>query len=209
MRIRPLVLFLLALSVGCAEKKSSTAPGGPAKEPAITASSAPAPGAAARSEKLEPYSCGTVERLHTWNGIFAGSQPAPQDLRHAKENGIQTVLNLRPATEDPGFDEAALTKELGLEYHNVPFASPAQLTDDVFDQARALLRDESKRPMFFHCHSGNRVGAIWLAFRVLDGGLPWQAALEEAKDVGLKTPALELCAKEYIERVRPASQPAQ
>jgi len=200
----PFVVSLLAFSAGCAEKKHPSAP-----EPALTTSPAPAPGPAAPKDRLEPYSCGTVERLHTWNGIFAGSQPAAEDLRHAKENGIQTLLNLRPASEDPGFDEAALTKELGLEYHNLPFASPVELTDAVFDQSRALLRDQSKRPMFVHCHSGNRVGAIWLAFRVLDGGLAWEAALAEAKDVGLKTPALEKRAREYVEHVQSANPPAR
>jgi uncharacterized protein (TIGR01244 family) len=191
-------LGLLALTffAGCGGNKQATAP------------IAPAAKTTAATVKLEPYSCGTVERLHTWNGIFAGSQPAAQDLRHAKENGIKTILNLRPKSEDPGFDEAALVGELGLEYHNIPFGSPAELTDAVFDQARAVLRDESKRPVFVHCHSGNRVGAIWLAFRMLDGGLAWDAALEEAKDVGLKTPALEQRAKEYVEHVRAPVGPA-
>jgi hypothetical protein len=51
-----------------------------------------------------------------------------------------------------------------------------------------------------HCHSGNRVGAIWLAWRVLDGGLAWDKALDEAHEVGLKTPAFETRVKDYVER---------
>jgi uncharacterized protein (TIGR01244 family) len=157
-----------------------------------------------RTEKLEKYSCGTVERLHTWNGIFAGSQPAADDLHHAQANGIKTIVNLRPKSEDPGFDEEALVAQLGMEYHVLPFATPAEMSDELIDNARALLRDPAKRPLFLHCHSGNRVGAIWLAFRVLDGGLTMEAALDEAKQVGLKTPTLEQRAKEYVERARPA-----
>jgi uncharacterized protein (TIGR01244 family) len=172
------------------------------KHPAVPSTGAPAQTALHASERLEPYACGTVERLHTWSGLFLGSQPAADDLRHAKENGIKTILNLRPKTEDPGFDEAALVAELGMEYRNLPFASPAELTDEVLDASRALLRDEAKRPMFVHCHSGNRVGAIWLAFRALDGKLAWDAAVAEARDVGLKTPALEQRVKEYVEKTR-------
>jgi uncharacterized protein (TIGR01244 family) len=193
-----LAVLTFASAEGCAREKAGTA----SVSPAAHAS----PGTPSSTGKLEPYSCGTVERLHTWNGIFAGSQPAEQDLRHAKENGIKTILNLRPKTEDAGFDEAKLVGELGMDYHNVPFASPAELTDAVFEQSRALLRDESKRPIFVHCHSGNRVGAIWVAFRVLDGGLAWDAALAEAKDVGLKSPTLEQRAKEYVEHVRGTSE---
>ena len=196
-----LALFALAL-LGCASNEKAPAPRAAAPESAVVTPPALPFEAAARTEQLEPYSCGTVERLHAWNGIFAGSQPNAQDLRHAGENGVKTVINLRPKGEDPGFDEAALAGELGLEYHNIPFATPAELTDEAFEQARALLRDESKRPVFLHCHSGNRVGAIWVAFRVIDGGLPWDAALDEAKEVGLKSPVLEQRAREYVERVQ-------
>jgi uncharacterized protein (TIGR01244 family) len=200
-----LVVLSLVLSGGCALEKPAAAANPSAAKAGSTAPASGAPKVAAASDKLEPYSCGTVERLHTWNGIFAGSQPAAEDLQHAKDNGIKTILNLRPKTENAGFDEAALTAKLGLAYHNIPFASPAELTDAVFDDTRALLRDEAKRPLFIHCHSGNRVGAVWLAFRVLDGGVPWDAALVEAKEVGLKTPTLQERAKEYVDRVQAAA----
>jgi len=184
---------VVILTAGCKKEQApAAASGGVAESPAAKEPAKP-------TEALEKYSCGTVERLHTWNGIFAGSQPAADDLRHAQANGIKTILNLRPKSEDPGFDESALVAELGMEYHLLPFATPAELSDDIFEKARAILRDESKRPLFFHCKSGNRVGAIWLAFRVLDGGSTIDAALEEAKQVGLKTPALEQRAREYIE----------
>jgi hypothetical protein len=39
-----------------------------------------------------------------------------------------------------------------------------------------------------------------LAHRVLDGGLTYEAALAEAKQVGLKLPALEEKAKDYVRR---------
>lgn len=191
-----IAVTLLALA-GCAKPTDTTPAKADAPAAAKLETKTPPPTA-----KLEPYSCGTVERLHTFNGIFAGSQPAAADLRHAKENGINAVLNFRPTSEDAGFDEAALVKELGMKYYLIPFGSPAELTDDVFDRARAVLRDESNRPMFVHCHSGNRVGAIWAAYRVLDGGLTWDAALAEAKEVGLKTPALEQRAKEYVQRMK-------
>jgi hypothetical protein len=44
------------------------------------------------------------------------------------------------------------------------------------------------------------VGAVWLAHRVLDGGLSYDDALKEAKTVGLKTPAFEEKVKDYIRR---------
>lgn len=75
-----------------------------------------------------------------------------------------------------------------------------KLTDKVFDETRKLLNDKAKRPLILHCASANRVGAVWLAHRVLDGGLKYEEALSELKTVGLKLPAFEQKAKDYIER---------
>lgn len=148
--------------------------------------------------KLEAYSCGSVQRLHTLDGVFLGSQPAAADLEQAKAGGVRTIVDLRPAAEDRGFDEPALAASLGLAYHSVPFQKPEELTDAVFDRTRALFREPANRPMFVHCSSGNRVGAVWLAYRVLDGGLAWEDALAEARLVGLKLPAYETRAQEYV-----------
>lgn len=187
--------FALSLAACTSTKHSTTAQSQPKSAPVA----APAHAAPPKTEGLEPYSCGTVERLHTFQGLFLASQPAEADLRQAKEGGIKTVLSFRPAAENKTFDEPALVRELGLEYIELGFSGPDSLTDAILDQGRALLRDGSKRPMMVHCHSANRVGAIWLAHRVLDGGLTWDAALAEAKEVGLKTPALEARVKTYVD----------
>ena len=155
------------------------------------------------TEKLEPYECGTVQRIHTLDGIFLASQPAPDDFKMAKEGGIKTVVNLRPASEQD-FDEAAVLAELGMEYHNVPFGSPTELTDEVFDEVRAMLSkaEAENQPLLLHCSSANRVGAIWLAHRVLDGKLSVEEAEIEAKVVGMKTPAYGDKAKDYVKRTQ-------
>ena len=50
-----------------------------------------------------------------------------------------------------------------------------------------------------HCASANRTGAVWLAHRIVDGGLEFEAALAEARQVGLRTPAYEDRVREYVE----------
>jgi protein tyrosine phosphatase (PTP) superfamily phosphohydrolase (DUF442 family) len=154
-----------------------------------------------KAEKLEPYECGKVQRLHTLSGVFLASQPQKEDFQHAKEGGIKTVVNLRKSAE-LDWDEEAHVKELGMAYFPFPFQSPKELTDEVFGGVRNLLNDKEKRPLLLHCASANRVGAIWLAHRVIDGGLTYEAALAEAKTVGLKLPAYEEAAKSYIERMK-------
>ncbi|NOS98997.1 MAG: hypothetical protein HOP29_00025 [Phycisphaerales bacterium] len=154
-----------------------------------------------RTEKLEPYECGSVQRLHTMNGVFLASQPQREDFQHAKDGGIKTIVNLRPHGE-LDWDEQAYVEGLGMEYQHIPFKSPEELTDDVFDRSRELLNDADRRPLMMHCSSANRVGAVWLAHRVLDGGLPYEEALREAETVGLKLPAYAERARAYIDGKR-------
>ncbi len=155
-----------------------------------------------RTEKLEPYTCGAVQRLHTLDGVFLGSQPSAADLEQAKAGGITTLVDLRRPEEDRGFDEPAKAAEIGLAYVNLGYQAPDSLTDGLLDEARGLLRDRARRPIFLHCSSGNRVGAVWLAHRVLDAGLPWETALDEAKLVGLKLPAYEQRVRAYVDARR-------
>ena len=54
--------------------------------------------------------------------------------------------------------------------------------------------------MFIHCTAAIRVGAFWMIRRVLRDGFTPDAALEEARKVGLvPTPHLEQFARDYID----------
>lgn len=150
-----------------------------------------------KPKKLEPAKCGSVKQLHAFDDIYLAGQPNVADFQEFKKRGVKSVLNLR-TKEEMSFDEGKTLKELGLEYHHVPIASPDALTDENFDKLRKLLNEKEQRPLLLHCASANRVGAVWLAYRTLDGGLPYEDALSEAKTVGLKAPALEAKAKDYI-----------
>ena len=179
----PLVVLLCGLAVPClAEDQPKEAEKSKAIKPA---------------KKLEPAKCGSVKQLHVLDDIFLAGQPTVEDFQEFKKRGVNVVLNLR-TKEELDFDEAAAIKKLDLKYHHLPIASADALTDETFEKARKLLNSKADRPILVHCASAGRVGAIWLAHRVLDDGLTYDAALAEAKLVGLKTPALEAKAKAYI-----------
>lgn len=182
---------LLALTGACSSPSPNPEPGPPV--PLRDAVATPT---------LEPHTLGGIERLHTQGGVYLASQPAPDDFREAKSDGVRTVIDLRLPGEVTEFDEPALVRELGLAYHNFGFKTPESLSDEVFDGARAVLEDPQARPILMHCSSANRVGAVWLAHRVLDGGLTWEAALEEAHTVGLRTAAFEERARAYVDARR-------
>jgi len=152
----------------------------------------------ARAARLEPYELGSTPHLHAYGDILLAGQPSSADLELAAEQGVRTVINMRKP-EELELDEGALVRELGMAYVHEPWNGPEELTDEVFDTYRALL-DGAERPVLLHCKSANRVGAVWLAWRVLDGGLPVEEARAEAREVGLKTPQYEAAALEYVER---------
>ena len=160
-----------------------------------------------KPKKLEPAKCGSVKQLHALGDIYLAGQPSPDDFQEFKKRGVKSVLNLR-TKDEMDFAEAKTLKSLGLEYHHIPIAGPDSLTDENFDKLRKLLNEKDQRPMLLHCTAANRVGAVWLTHRVLDGGLTYEAALAEAKTVGLKTPALEAKAKEYIAKQK-AKKPVE
>ena len=157
--------------------------------------------AAAEAKKPEPAEWGSTARLHRLGGLFFASQPAAEDFAQARKDGVKTVINLRRPEEMTGFNEAEVVEGLGMKYISLPWNGPEELTDEVFDKSRELLKT-AERPILLHCSSSNRVGAVWLPYRVLDEGAGLDEAVAEAKVVGLRTPAYETKARDYIERHR-------
>lgn len=152
----------------------------------------------------DPAELGTTDRVHTCQGVLLASQPAAADFQLLAERDYRSVLNLRsqPEMEQLGFDEPALLEEQGLRYYQVEVAGAEGLTDEALDRTREILNDNENHPIMVHCASANRVGAVWLAHRVIDHGVDYEAALEEAKTIGLRSDALEERARDYIERHR-------
>ena len=151
--------------------------------------------------ELTSCSCFQANVIHEFGGVFLAGQPTPEGFAEAQKAGVRTVVNLRAANE-LDWDEKATVVELGMQYVHVPVASADALTDDVFQQMRQLLKDKTKRPMLVHCFSAGRVGATWLAHRVLDDGLTVEAAVAEAKKIGLKKEEYLAKATEYVRRMK-------
>lgn len=156
---------------------------------------------AKKEPKLEACELGGTNNVHRLGKIYLAGQPSADDFAIARKEGIKTVINLRTPGELP-FDEKGVLKELGLEYHYLPFAAPDTLKDEIFEKSLKVLGDKKKQPVLLHCASANRVGAIWLVHRVLTDKVPYDKALKEAKEVGLRFPPYEAIARAYIEKAQ-------
>ena len=112
--------------------------------------------------------------------LLTAGQPTPADFEALAAAGLKHVINLRPTTEDAGFDEAALAAKLGLSYTLVAVAGPGDLDLAHTKELDAALAKASSGPVLVHCASSNRVGAL-LALRA--GWLQGKST-EEALAVG-------------------------
>lgn len=127
-----------------------------------------------------------------------GGQPRLQHFAELKARGVKAVLNLRAPGEHRAEEEKAAVEAAGLEYFNIP-VSYREPSDADVEAFLKITDDPANRPMFIHCTAAIRVGAFWLIRRVLRDGMTWDAALAEAKKVGLvNAPHLEEFAKAYI-----------
>jgi uncharacterized protein (TIGR01244 family) len=130
--------------------------------------------------------------------VCTGGQPRLEHFAALKADGVKAVLNLRPPSEHPADAEREAVEKAGLKYFNIPVV----YTDPKPEQADEFLKltdDPANRPIFIHCTAAIRAGAFWLIRRVVRDKWTWDAALEEARKVGLVgAPHLEEFAKAYI-----------
>jgi uncharacterized protein (TIGR01244 family) len=123
---------------------------------------------------------GTVSPV---GGITSAGQPDKEALRVFADSGYATVIDMRAADEDRGFDEAAYVERLGLRYIALPIDSEDAVSFANARKLDELLRD-SPGPVLVHCASGNRVGAL-LALRDSLNGAGDEEALQLGRDGGL------------------------
>ena len=147
---------------------------------------------------IERSSLGNTKNVHKADRLFFAGQFSKDEIKLISDAKVTRVITLRTDGEI-NWDEESAIKEAGMTFIKIPFRKPETLTDEVFDKIRELLRDKSETTLF-HCGSANRVGGVWLPFRVLDEGVDLEQALSEAKEIGLRTPFIEEKALAYIKR---------
>ena len=120
--------------------------------------------------------------------MFIGGQPTEKALRDLRAGGVTTVVNLRMPEEmaQVGFDEAALAKELGMKYVQIPMRGtaenpygPRQL--DAFTAAMASADGK----VLLHCTIAWRASHLWAAYLIRERNTPVATALSQARMINL------------------------
>ena len=131
--------------------------------------------------------------------IACAGATSPEAFAQIKQLGFTSIVNLRreqePGADIPGAQSAAAAA--GLRYIHIPVDSgqPDAKSAEAF---LAAVTDKANQPVFIHCGSANRVGAMWLVKRVLVDGWDIPRATAEAETIGLRSPAMKQFALDYI-----------
>ena len=133
------------------------------------------------------------------DGVITAGQPTAEQLAALAAHGLRTVLDVRGAGDDRGFDEPAAVANLGMDYIPVP-VTPDTLGDEQFERARAILRNAARRPLLLHCRSANRSGALLYPYLVLDVGRDREEAFDLACAAGLRNAGYAELALDYVAR---------
>jgi uncharacterized protein (TIGR01244 family) len=118
--------------------------------------------------------------------VFISGQPTEESLRRlVADEGITVVICLRGPKEMDDravvpFDEAAVLKELGVDYVHVPLSRPDHMaTPEKVDQvAEALAKHEGKA--LLHCTVAGRASQMWAAYLIRHRGVDPETAIAEA-----------------------------
>lgn len=147
----------------------------------VSCTSVPSAGTVPISPKVQA----AVPYLHAPRaGLLTGGLPAATAWRDLRASGVTRVVNLLPAAELGGRNEADEVTASGLEYVQIGIAGPDDLTAD---KARLLWQalQGSSGTVLVHCASGNRAGALLALAAQQAGGMTPQAALEFGQTAGL------------------------
>ena len=149
------------------------------------------PGTLVADQPDEQVTWGEHTRYHQFERFFITNQPDSAGLELAAQEGVSIVINLRGLSESD-WDEAGVSRSLGLEYHQVPVNGAApQLSEDSFEQINEVVSANPDARILLHCGSGNRAAA-WLAWYLADvEGLDTEKAIEIANENGLSKKGLE------------------
>lgn len=131
--------------------------------------------------------------------VACAGATTPEAVGKIKEMGFKSVINLRQASE-PGANveaEQAAVTGAGMKYIHLPFNGQAP-DKGLVPQFLSAVADKANQPVFIHCASATRVGAMWAIKRVMQDSWAVDRALTEAEGIGLKAPALRQWVVDYL-----------
>ncbi|MEQ1609020.1 MAG: sulfur transferase domain-containing protein [Hyphomonadaceae bacterium] len=121
---------------------------------------------------------------------YIAGQPTEAALRKLAAQGLKTIINLRRQSEmenrqEVPFDEAAVAKELGVTYVNVPLGGPDNpYTPAAVEKVAAALKDANGK-VLLHCTIAWRASHMWAAYLVKEKNMSYADAVKAGEAINL------------------------
>jgi protein tyrosine/serine phosphatase len=143
--------------------------------------------------------------------LFRGAQPRKGGVQRLAELGIDTVINLRGASNTTRAEEAEVRK-MGLNYFNVSLPNWGRPHDARIRRVLDIIAAAESGRVFVHCKDGlDRTGTVVALHRITHLGWKTSDALAEAQRVGMRR--IQFWMRDYVQDYdspvhTPASQTA-
>ena len=119
--------------------------------------------------------------------VYTSGQPSEEGFRKLSAMGIKTVINVLPENQCVP-NESEIVTANNMTYRSVPFHLSGFKKETIEHFAEVLKKAE--KPVLIHCATGNHVGGLWFAYRVLEQDIPFEQAISEGRKIGMR-PELE------------------
>jgi protein tyrosine/serine phosphatase len=135
----------------------------------------------------EPADSSQLPRFHqVGERLFRGGQPREGGFAKLRDLGINTVINLRGASDRTRAEEKEV-RALGLNYFNVPLPNWARPQHTRVARILELINAAESGRVFIHCKDGvDRTGMIVAIYRMKHDGWSADQALAEAERTGMR-----------------------
>jgi len=119
--------------------------------------------------------------------VYTSGQPTEEGFRQLAAKGIKTVINVLPEKQCVR-NEQEMVLAAGMVYRSIPFELTGFRKETIRHFAEIL--EDAEKPVLIHCATGNHVGGLWFAYRILIDQYPLEQALIEGRKIGMR-PELE------------------
>ncbi len=135
--------------------------------------------------------------------VTVGPQPTRDEIYEFGREGFKTVINFRAEREQDQpilpAAERETVKAAHMTYLHVP-VSINEMDAEFIDQFRRQF-DAVPKPVFAHCKSGKRAGAMVMMDVAVKQGMTGEETLQKAEEMGFECdkPELKELVKNYVD----------
>ena len=142
------------------------------------------------------------EPIQIEDDILIGGQPTLEQLQELRGQGVRSIVNFREDFEDDApispAAEGRQVREMGMDYVHVPVPK-ASLKPEIVGQFRRRF-EFLDRPIFAHCGSGKRAGAMVMMALACENGWSGEETIRKAEELGFECdqPEMRSFVKNYV-----------